>query len=98
MRVELIRLLTIGSEAAVERSERRSDNHIATVVCRAYFWSVHEPGEDKNRRVLQGELDLETQLKPTFIFPGLSVEVSLFFLLIPVFDQLLNVNMFCSIQ
>jgi hypothetical protein len=78
MRVELIRVLIIGSEAAVESSEGRTDNHIAIVASRAYFWSVHEPGEDQNRRILQGEVDLEMELKPTFIFPGLSVEVSVF--------------------
>jgi hypothetical protein len=79
MRVELIRIITMGSEATAENSERKSSpNYVATVASRAYFWNIHEPGEGQNCRILQGEVDLETTLKPTFVFPRLSIEVSAF--------------------
>ncbi|KAF7768260.1 hypothetical protein Agabi119p4_7503 [Agaricus bisporus var. burnettii] len=74
IQVALTRAITIGSEAAAEDPERRTNNYITTVESKAYFWSAQELGEGPNRRVLQGEIDLEMKTKPTFIFPGLSIE------------------------
>lgn len=76
MHVELVRAMTTGSEATAENPERRTDNFFTVASSRAYFWDVNEPGDGPNRRTLQGEIDLEMKLKPTFVFPRLSIEVS----------------------
>jgi hypothetical protein len=76
IRVELVRAMTTGSEAAAEKPERRSDNFFTVALGRAYFWEANSGTESRsNRRVLQGEIDLEIKLKPTFVFPRLSIEV-----------------------
>jgi hypothetical protein len=75
VRVELVRAMTIGNEAIAQNPERRSDNFFATVLGRGYFWGVDEPRSGTYRRILHGEVNLEMKLKPTFVFPGLSIEV-----------------------
>lgn len=77
VKVDLVRAMTTGIEATAENPERRTDNFFTIPLSGAYFWKVNEPGDGPNRRVLQGEIDIGTKLKPTFVFPGLSVEVGI---------------------
>ncbi|KAJ3572953.1 hypothetical protein NP233_g2737 [Leucocoprinus birnbaumii] len=80
IRVELTRAMTTGSEATAEKAERRSNNFFVVALSRAFFWVVDEPGCGPNRRVLHGEIDLEAKLKPTFVFPRLSIEYAVDFI------------------
>ncbi|KAF9450553.1 hypothetical protein P691DRAFT_788998 [Macrolepiota fuliginosa MF-IS2] len=79
IRVELVRAMTTGFEATADHPDRRSDNFFRITLSRAYFWNADEPGLGPNRRSLQGEIDLEEKLKPTFTFPRLSIEYTINF-------------------
>ncbi len=75
VKVELIRAMTTGTEATAENPERRTDNYFIGQLSGAYFWKVDEAVDGPNRRILQGEVEVEAKMKPTFAFPGLSIEV-----------------------
>ncbi|KAF5360495.1 hypothetical protein D9756_004927 [Leucocoprinus leucothites] len=79
VRVDLVRAMSTGSDATAEKPERRSNNFFTSALSRGYFWGVDEAGCGPNRKVLHGEIDLEAKLKPTFVFPRLSIEYTVNF-------------------
>ena len=75
IRLRLVRSIATGSEATDDMGSRRTDNHFLEHVGHAYFWPR---GEEVNKRVFQGEMELQKTLKPSFTFPNFTIRVSVF--------------------
>ncbi|KAF9466643.1 hypothetical protein BDZ94DRAFT_1212834 [Collybia nuda] len=75
IRLHLIRSMTTGSDATDEGMTRRTDNYFLEGVGQAYFWTSSE--QDGNKRVLQGELEISRNLKPSFVFPRFTIQYHL---------------------
>jgi hypothetical protein len=75
IRVHLVRSLALGSDAAIDGATRRSNNFFQEPVARAVFWPSLEGAPEHGERVLQGELIIKKNLKPSFLFPRFCVRV-----------------------
>ena len=67
-------MVATGSEAMVLSTARRSEKTFLQRTGTAYLW----PGKGAiidNERTLEGELEVGRTLKPSFLFPRLSVQV-----------------------
>jgi hypothetical protein len=90
----LLRTIAVGSEAAEERGERRSNNTFVSSVASAMFWP-HDTGAspdglrrdtaakvamgDLDMRILHGELFVPKGSTQSFTFPRIACSVSDFF-------------------
>jgi hypothetical protein len=68
--------MATGSDAVIEDVTRRSNNFFRESVGQAIFWTSKEGAPQEGTRSLQGELDIKKTLKPSFLFPRLSIRVS----------------------
>jgi hypothetical protein len=75
IRVHLVRSIALGSDAINDDVTRRSNNFFQEAVARATFWPSLEGAPEHGERVLQGELIIEKNFKPSFIFPRFCVRV-----------------------
>ncbi|ESK95335.1 hypothetical protein Moror_3907 [Moniliophthora roreri MCA 2997] len=81
IRVVLVRHLAAGSATDSGGSKSRGGGVFRSVVGRATFWSSREGSNTEGgTRFLQGELEVDGSLKPSFSFPRLSVTVREVFL------------------
>lgn len=69
----LVRSLATGSDATTD-TDHRTDNCFSENVARAVFW-VPEDYRGQGQRVLQGEVDVKTSLKPSILFPKFTLSV-----------------------
>jgi hypothetical protein len=83
IRVHLVRSLANGSDAMDDDAPRRSNNFFRETVARAFFWPRQDGAPEPGKRILEGEVDVKKNLKPSFIFPRFAVRVSIipFFIL-----------------
>ncbi|KAF9477992.1 hypothetical protein BDN70DRAFT_809665 [Pholiota conissans] len=75
IRLLLRRSIATGLEATDDNSARRTNNHFYKISGMAYFWPSWEATAAPNKRVLQGELELPRDLKPSFKFPNFTIRV-----------------------
>ena len=68
--------MATGDEATDENGARRTDNHFSQDMGIGYFWPSQEGAAQSLKRVFQGELEVAKGLKPSFIFPKVSLRVS----------------------
>ncbi|KAK0204943.1 hypothetical protein DFS33DRAFT_1258145 [Desarmillaria ectypa] len=76
-RLFLVRSIATGANAPDEDTPKRSNNLFLEGVAQAVFWPSSVPGSTEGTRSLQGELNLKSSLKPTFVFPRISISYSL---------------------
>lgn len=76
-RLFLVRSIATGANATDEGTPKRSNNLFLEGVGKAVFWPSSISGSTEGTRSLQGELNLKSSLKPTFVFPRLSIGYSL---------------------
>ena len=69
-------MVATGSEAMALSTATRSDKSFLQRTGSAYLWPGKEAAND-NERTLEGELEVGRTLKPSFLFPRLSIQVSL---------------------
>ncbi|KAK0446289.1 hypothetical protein EV421DRAFT_1933444 [Armillaria borealis] len=77
MRLFLVRSIATGANATDEDIPKRSNNLFLEGVGQAVFWPSSIRGSTEGTRSLQGELNLKSSLKPTFVFPRISINYSL---------------------
>lgn len=68
--------MATGDEATDDNGVRRTDNHFSQDMGIGYFWPSQEGAAQPLKRVFQGELEVVKGLKPSFIFPKVSLRVS----------------------
>ncbi|KAG6828626.1 hypothetical protein H0H92_007271, partial [Tricholoma furcatifolium] len=78
IRLFLTRYIAIGSDAHQNASAGRSSNRFGSGMGQAAFWASGE--QTSNKREMQGELEVSTGLKPSFVFPRFTVRYFLEFL------------------
>ncbi|KAI0319527.1 hypothetical protein OF83DRAFT_1109896 [Amylostereum chailletii] len=86
MNVRLARLLAVGNVATDESVARRSNNTFVTPVAKAVFWPASPPSPDLDKarvengeRILHGELHIPKGVKPSFVFPKISMRYQVLF-------------------
>ncbi|RDB25619.1 hypothetical protein Hypma_006736 [Hypsizygus marmoreus] len=75
IRVHLVRSIATGSDATDETETRRSDNFFKSGSGQACFWPLGR--QEDGERVLEGELEVPSTLKPSFTFPRFTVRYHL---------------------
>jgi len=74
VRVFLVRSIVVGKHALDPEHVHR-DHQSEEVFGRAYFWPLDKRAEGKKR--LQGEIDIPSNLKPSFCVPRFNVEYTI---------------------
>ncbi|KIK55150.1 hypothetical protein GYMLUDRAFT_176063 [Collybiopsis luxurians FD-317 M1] len=74
VRVFLVRSLANGSDAVDDTAVRRSNNFFTESAGQAVFWPS---SRNVNSRTLQGELEVKHGVKPSFVFPRLSIRYTI---------------------
>ncbi|KAH9945077.1 uncharacterized protein BXZ73DRAFT_86648 [Epithele typhae] len=78
IRVQLTRLLLVGSHATQDEVESgRSNNSFSERMGGAYFWPSTEGAPQPGIRVLNGELEVKKSLTLGFVFPRFSIRYML---------------------
>ncbi|KAH7884480.1 hypothetical protein F5I97DRAFT_1929339 [Phlebopus sp. FC_14] len=72
IRLLMVRSLATGSDATAEDVERRTDNFFLETVARGVFWPPVDT-VSTGKRVLQGEVDVKRNLKPSTLFPNFTI-------------------------
>jgi len=86
IQLRLRRSMATGDEATDENGARRTDNHFSQDMGIGYFWPSQEGAAQSLKRVFQGELEVAKGLKPSFIFPKVSLRYTLVLLPFDVQD------------
>ncbi|THU84184.1 hypothetical protein K435DRAFT_733492 [Dendrothele bispora CBS 962.96] len=79
----LFRSMATGSDAIIDDDsiKRRSNNFFRERMGQAIFWTESSfsqaKGMEQGRRQIQGEIEIKQGLKPSFIFPRLSIRYTL---------------------
>ncbi|KAK0500298.1 hypothetical protein EDD18DRAFT_1149347 [Armillaria luteobubalina] len=77
VRLFLVRSIATGANATGEDIPKRSNNFFLEGVGQAVFWPSSIRRSTEETRSLQGELNIKSSLKPTFVFPRISISYSL---------------------
>ncbi|KAF5326926.1 hypothetical protein D9619_004162 [Psilocybe cf. subviscida] len=77
IQLRLRRSMATGDEATDDNGVRRTDNHFSQDMGIGYFWPSQEGAAQPLKRVFQGELEVVKGLKPSFIFPKVSLRYTL---------------------
>lgn len=92
LNINLKRSLHVGSTATQGKSSgQRTDTVFSSIVGEGIFWPAEGNIPNSESRRLEGEIALKPELKPTFVFPNVTVKYAVTFaLVVPGFVVLSN--------
>ncbi|KAH9944844.1 hypothetical protein B0H21DRAFT_823116 [Amylocystis lapponica] len=75
--LHLVRARALGEHATNDAATMNSNTLFREVVGSAYLWPATEGAPEERTRTLQGELALNANLKPSFVFPTFSLRYTI---------------------